>query len=659
MSKYCELSFNLPLQQAFTYACPDCVPEVGMRVEASFRGRELEGFVTGISDIKPAGNFRIKPITRIVDREPVFTEKQVALAAWTASMYLCSPGEVLSLMVPGGRREKDAEGSWLSYDTDEYRITQLSDEQMAALAAIKNNSNPFHYVYGITGSGKTAVFLRYAKEVFEQGKGVIYLVPEISLTHQVLQAFRTEFGEDIAARHIAVLHSGLSPSVRLAEWRRVLKGDARLVIGVRSAVFAPVPSLGLIVIDEEHENTYKAGATPRYHARQVAMHRVQDEGAKLLMGSATPSVEAWHSMETGKLAHSKLKTRPAGGILPKVTVINMAGETGPFSKQLLQAIQKAKSAGKQSILFLNRRGFSYSYRCNSCGFEHKCSHCSVSLTYHKQRNILVCHYCGLAARPVSSCPKCGSLDTGYLGFGTELVEEEISRLFPDYSIQRVDTDTVKKKKLLEETIRGFKEGKTDILLGTQMVAKGLNVRGVSLVGIVLADTSLMLPDFRAAERTFSLIVQVGGRAGRYAAGGEVMIQTFRPEHEAIRLASQMRIEEFYAGEMEMRKELGFPPFTRLIRLVFRGRDKTKVHKTSALFSQNVRKQLEERNEAGAEVLGPAECPIGVIARNHRFQIIFRSASFGPLVSSVKTALWAFKAPLGVYIEVDVDPMNLM
>ncbi|MBN1524569.1 MAG: primosomal protein N' [Spirochaetales bacterium] len=659
MSMYCDVAFNLPLSQVFTYACGDEIPEIGMRVEAPFRGRMLMGFVVGTRLPKPRGTFQIKSISKIVDSQPVFSIKLLALAEWTAFQYVCSVGEVLALMVPGGRREKDAEGSWLSYDSMEYEISSLSAEQETALADIRAESHSFHYVYGITGSGKTAVFLKYAKEIFEAGKGIIYLVPEIALTHQVLQAFKAEFGEKTVAEHIAILHSGLTPSVRLKEWMRVLRGDARLVIGVRSAVFAPVPDLGLVVIDEEHENTYKAGSTPRYHARQVAMHRVQEEGGKLLMGSATPSVEAWYAMQTGKLPSSRLHTRPAGGELPKVDIVSMQGETGAFSQELVEGISKTRGKGNQTILFLNRRGFAYSFRCNSCGFEYKCKRCSVSLTYHKQRNVLICHYCGLAARPVGTCPECGSLDAGYVGFGTEMIEEEITRLFPGYTIQRVDTDTVKKKKKLEELLRDFKEGKTDILLGTQMVAKGLNVKGVSLVGIVLADTSLMLPDFRAAERTFALIVQVGGRAGRYASGGRVLIQTFRPKHEAIVLAAQMKIDEFYEQEIAMRQELGFPPFTRLIRLVFRGKEKQQTFKASALFAEEFRKAMEDQNEPGAETLGPAECPIAIIANNHRYQIIFRGRNFAPLHNAVKSVLWNFKTPAGVYIEIDVDPVSLL
>jgi primosomal protein N' (replication factor Y) len=660
MPEFCDVAFNLPLPQTFVYRCggePGCA--VGKRVRAPFKGRSLDGFVVGVRESAPEGGFTIRPIDRVVDGEPVFGERTLALASWLSGLYLCSLGEALALMVPGGKKEVETEGAITFHDSDEFKVGALTAAQEEALARIRATTSPFFYLYGVTGSGKTLVFLHAAKEVFEKGKGVIYLVPEIALTHQVIGAVRQVFGKETADRELAVLHSGLTASQRLKEWRRVLEGRARLVVGVRSAVFAPLPDLGLIVLDEEHETTYKAGATPRYHARQAAMHRVQTEGGLLLMGSATPSLEAWHGMQTGSLARASLPERATGAALPKVEVVTLKPDEGPLSRKLVAELEAVKRRGRQTILFLNRRGFSHFFLCRSCGFELKCKHCSVALTYHKARGLLVCHYCGYKTAPVSVCPECGSLDVGYLGFGTERVEEELGRLFPSMTVARLDTDTVKKKRSMGQTLADFKAGRIDVLLGTQMVAKGLNVRGLSLVGIVLADTSLMLPDFRAAERTFNLIVQVGGRAGRFSPDGKVLIQTYRASHDAVACAARFAVEEYYERELEVRRELGFPPFARLIRLVFRGRERDKTEGAADEVAGRCRAEAERSGAAGLEVLGPAECPLGLIARNYRFQLILRGSDFSALRSAVKGALDSFKLPSGVYVEVDVDPQSLL
>jgi primosomal protein N' (replication factor Y) len=342
-------------------------------------------------------------------------------------------------------------------------------------------------------------------------------------------------------------------------------------------------------------------------------------------------------------------------------VIELKPNDGPLSARLIREIRETKERGRQTILFLNRRGFSHFFMCRTCGFELKCQRCSVALTYHKARNTLVCHYCGYKSPPVSVCPSCGSLDVGYLGFGTERIEEELRRLFPDYSVARLDTDTVKKKRSMGEILAEFKAGRIDILLGTQMVAKGLNVRGLSLVGIVLADTSLLLPDFRAAERTFNLIVQVGGRAGRFDKDGKVLIQTFRAGHDAVSCAARFDLEEYYTRELAVRRELGFPPYARLIRLVFRGRDRGKTEHEARILADACAALLPfvPAGRPAVEVLGPAECPLGLIAHNSRFQILLRGANFGALRGVVKAALAAHKNPAGVYTEIDVDPQSLL
>ena len=647
MPELIEVVFNLPVDRRFTYAVPEGLEvRAGMRVTAPFGSRRLLGYVVADGVQAPPGVTEVKEILRRVDQQPLFGAEHLSMAGWLSGMYLCTLGEALAAMLPGGRREAEVEE--LAWEPAAEAEILLSADQALAVERITAARDGLFYLYGVTGSGKTEVFLRAAAASLERGRGVIYLVPEIALTHQVVEIFSRRFGSNVA-----VLHSGLAPSRRLAEWGRLRDGEARLAIGARSAVFAPVRDLGLLVIDEEHEGSYKSGTTPRYHARQVAMHRARAQGAVLVMGSATPSLEAWHSIREGRLVRLTLSQRLSGGSLPEVRVRSLAGESVPLSRPLIAEIRRTHDAGRQTILFLNRRGFAYFFHCRSCGYEMKCRSCSVALTFHKQAGRMVCHYCGFRTEPVAACPECGSLDVGYSGFGTEKIEEELARLFPDLTVRRIDTDAVRQRGTLRGLLAEFRSGRIDILVGTQMVAKGLNFPGVKLVGIVLADSGLRLPDFRAAERTFALIVQVSGRAGRYHPDGTVVVQTYMPANRTIALAAAGRLEEFYAEELENRRALGFPPFTRLIRLVFRSRSAAKAEQAAADFARLL------ETARGLEVLGPAECPLAVIAGSSRTQILLRSAEFSQVHGATRRALSSFSPPAGVYIEVDVDPVSLL
>ncbi len=648
--KYLEIVFNTPVKGKFSYLDKDSREcGIGFRVSARFGKRILTGYVVGISETPPEGDFTIRTIERVIDSEPVFNQELIGLAEWISTMYMCSLGEAVAVMLPGGRR-----GSRIPVFDDQPagpRIEHdLAEQQKTAIDHITGSSNGLFYLYGVTGSGKTEVFLRTAEDTLKEGRGVIYLVPEISLTHQLTMEIKARFTDNVA-----ILHSGLTPAQRHSEWMRIKKGSARLVIGARSAVFAPVDALGLIVIDEEHEGSYKSGSTPRYHARQVAMKRCADCKARLVMGSATPSVEAYYLMNSGRIGKLYLPERLSGGHMPDIEVVDMKREKRCISKKLETGIRENHEAGNQSILFLNRRGFSYFFHCRTCGFEMKCVQCSVSLTYHKNRGRMVCHYCGYSKDPVEVCPDCGSLDVGYSGFGTEMIEEEVRELFPGLEIARVDTDSIRKKGTLKKLLEDFRLGKIDILLGTQMVAKGLNFPGVKLVGIVLADTGLHLPDFRAQERTFALIVQVSGRAGRFFPDGKVIIQTYRPENDAVKLAAEGKMEEFYSKELETRKMLRFPPFSRLFRIVFRGKDRNKTVKTA----ENAAAMLRRNNPETSELLGPSECPLSFISGNARYQIIIRTSSFSRTHSVISTLFYSFKSLPGVYIEIDVDPVSLL
>lgn len=648
---YLNVVFNLPSQNEFTYLRGDHADcGIGRRVVAPFGKREMVGYVVSQHNEKPRGSYAVREITRVIDAEPLFDAEYLDLARWVAGMYLCSLGEALATMLPGGRRE--SRSPILDEDDESAPAVrhELAPQQEGALTGILSATERISYLFGVTGSGKTEVYLRAAENLIADGSSAIYLVPEISLTHQLVEIVRDRFRDNLA-----VLHSGLTPSQKLVEWLRICRGEATFVIGARSAVFAPVSNLGLIVIDEEHEGSFKSGSTPRYHARQVAMHRCAKSGARLVLGSATPSVEAYHLMSGGRVRRLDLPNRLAGGSMPAVELVDMKRETGCISTRLAAEIRATAEEGRQSILFLNRRGFSHFFNCRSCGYEMTCSRCSVALTYHKDRDRMICHYCGYSRRPVESCPQCGSLDVGYAGFGTEMIESEVARRFPDLKVVRVDADSIRQKGRLKDLLAAFRRGEIDLLLGTQMVAKGLNFPGVKLVGIVLADTGLHLPDFRAEERTFALIVQVAGRAGRYIPDGRVIIQTFRPDASAIRLAAKSDLESFYAGELESRRELGFPPYTRLIRLVFRGRNLENVRESASGFAS----AYAAASGGADEVLGPAECPLGVISHNHRYQVILRTKHFSFSHSLVGKTVGAQKPRSGVYVELDVDPVSLL
>ncbi|MCL2191464.1 MAG: primosomal protein N', partial [Treponema sp.] len=511
---------------------------------------------------------------------------------------------------------------------------------------------PMFYLYGITGSGKTEVFLRAAQHMLDAGKSIIYLVPEISLTHQTARLVGGRFGPAAAT-----LHSGMTPSERLAEWSRIRRGEAPIVVGPRSAVFAPVRNLGMIVIDEEHDGSYKSGNTPRYHARQTAIRRCSVEGAKLVMGSATPSAEAWKLMADSAIRRLDLSLRLSGGAMPEIKPVSLERTGGCLTAELKREIRKTALMKRQTILFLNKRGFAHFFHCPSCNYEQTCKRCSVSLTWHKSKGRALCHYCGYSETPPESCPKCGSLEAGYRGFGTEMIEEEVRRTFPDLRVRRADADATSKQGSLEETLESFRAGMVDILLGTQMVAKGLNFPGVRLVGVVLADTGLHLPDFRAAERTFSLIVQVAGRAGRYFPDGKVIVQTLRIGDPVIDRSCAVDIDGFFETELVHRKAMDFPPYTRLIRLSARCREEARADAAMKRLADIAAELLPP----GADMLGPAECPIGVINRNHRRHVILRGKSMGALHGAARIALERYEQgrDARVYIEVDVDPVSLL
>lgn len=647
-----EVYLPIPLKDSFTYRIKDGETTFGCRVSVPFGGRKLVGYVVEVCEDKQL-DYEVKSILKVIDKTPVFTKELLDTAMWMSKVYISSPGQILSMMIPSGKRE--TESALFSEETDFTPIKKLSQEQQDALEEIVNNPGDTFYLYGVTGSGKSEVYLRAAEEVIKQKKGVIYLVPEITLTHQLMADISKRF-----SNRVALLHSALTPSQRLKHWHRIISGEADIAIGARSAVFAPFSNLGLIIIDEEHENSYKSGQTPRFHARQVAQKRAADFNATLIMGSATPSLEAYLSMKKGLMKRLDLRNKVAGGKDPKVMVVNMLKENRTISRELEEEIRSALSDKAGVILFLNRRGYTYYYHCNSCGHVIECPNCSIALTYHKNSESMVCHYCGYSEHLVATCPKCGSHDLAVKGFGTERVEEEAKKLFPSATIARLDTDiaTADKEKV-KQTIDQFKKGEIDILLGTQMVAKGLNFPRLRLVGVILADSTLSIPDFRAEERTFSLLEQVKGRAGRYRDDGRVVIQTYRIDNSAIKAVRDNKVNEFYEEELNVRKELNFPPYSRLVSLTLRSRNENSVKTAADNLYMLLEKAIEKSKYDDVSVIGLNPCIIYKKATNYRYQVLLSSANFIHLNTLITVTLEHYHTPSNVYIEIDVDPLSLL
>jgi primosomal protein N' (replication factor Y) (superfamily II helicase) len=522
-------------------------------------------------------------------------------------------------------------------------------------------------IRGVTGSGKTEVYLQAIEHALRQGKDSIVLVPEIALTPQTVERFRARFPH----QQITVLHSHLSEGERHDQWHKVRDGESHIVIGARSAVFAPVQALGLIVVDEEHENTYKQEDAPRYNARDIAVMRGKLEGAAVVLGSATPSLESFYNAQRGRYALATLGQRVDNKKMPIIRIVDMRQEAmrqkGMYvlSGKLRTAIEARLAKSEQTILFLNRRGYATHLFCPKCGYVAKCPNCSISLTYHRRAAELRCHLCGNVGPVPNVCPdpSCRDPAIRYSGMGTEKVESAIQKTFPKARVQRMDSDMMTRKTLYREILGAFRVGKIDILVGTQMIAKGLHFPNVTLVGIIYADMALHLPDFRASERTFQLLVQVAGRAGRGDVEGEVIVQSFTPFHPAVQYARQHDYVGFYDQEIEFRQELRYPPVTRMVCLTVRSRSENKAQFTAASLAKELNKQLtgQLRSDRSQHVLmgGPTPAPLSRIQGCYRFQILLRTEQILRLTETLGKLLTSFKAPDDVTVSVDVDPVSLL
>ncbi|MDO8684297.1 MAG: primosomal protein N' [Armatimonadota bacterium] len=533
---------------------------------------------------------------------------------------------------------------------------QLSERQAAAVKSIcesiDRHDHSTSLLFGVTASGKTEVYLRALAHAVSKGMGAIVLVPEISLTTQVVDIFKSRFGDTVA-----VAHSYLSTGERFDEWRRISSGEARIVVGARSAIFAPVHNLGLVIIDEEHEPTYKQDVEPRYNARDAAIYRAETNNAAIVLGSATPSLESYYNALTGKYTLLPLPERVTRRSLPSVFIVDLKeefakGMTSVFSEQMAEAIRRRLEANEQIILFQNRRAYASFLLCRDCGFVMHCPNCAVALKHHRFSKLVRCHHCDFSQAAPDLCPKCQSRRFGGFGIGTERVEEDVRRCFPDASVLRMDRDTTSARGSHAAILNAFRRKEAQVLIGTQMVAKGLDFPGVTLVGVISADTSINLPDFRAAERTFQLLSQVAGRAGRGSEPGEVIIQSFNPDHNAIQCALRHDYVGFYEHEIAEREELNYPPFSHLVSMVASNEVERDAHARISELAAVLRGEIDN-GKMDVEMLGPAPCSIPRLQGLYRWQLMLKAIHFDQSLALLKQFIVGRHAWRG--ISIDVDP----
>jgi primosomal protein N' (replication factor Y) len=550
-----------------------------------------------------------------------------------------------------------------TYNTSPEQLPELTPDQRSAVeriseAVLTGGFHPF-LLFGVTGSGKTEVYLRVIHEVLKKGKRALVLVPEIALTPQLARRFLRRIGGGVG-----IFHSGLTPSQRLDEWRRVQAGKVNVVIGARSGIFLPIPDLGLIVVDEEHDPSYKQEDSCPYNARDMALARAKLENSCVILGSATPSFETFVNVQRGKIARVDLPSRHHGGALPEVELVDLKASKGKGNKGafltsiLIDAIGKTLARKEQVVLFLNRRGFDTFAQCRSCGNVFKCPNCDISLTHHKRARDLRCHFCGFSRTAPPLCPQCSGEKLFFGGVGTQKVEEELAAVFPDARIERLDRDSTRRREELEGILDRFRKKEIDILTGTQMIVKGHDFPGISLVGVLCGDLSLHFPDFRAAERTFQMLTQVAGRTGRETDSGRVILQTFDPDHEAIQCAASHAYEVFFEKDCVLRRELLYPPYGHLILVRVEGNNEKRVEKKAIKIGRAAR--LLKGESKDLMIMGPAPSPRKKMVGRYRWQLVFKSATRGPVRSLVKLLISeGYLKGHGFKIVVDVDPIDLM
>ena len=714
-----ELS-NKNIDRVFDYSVPDCFLDkikLGIRVKVPFGKMELEGFVV---EVKDSSDIEVKDILDVIDDEAILNSELLELGKKMQEDTLSTLISCYQIMLPKALKAKNGQVINKKFDTyyylnkdivcygklstsqekiinlcmekeyvlrkelvdislsslntlikknillekklEHYRLSynekiepkkELTNDQRRVVDEVLANTGYYPYLlFGVTGSGKTEVYMELIEDALNKGKTSIVLVPEISLTPQMVLRFQKRFGDNIAA-----IHSALSDGEKYDEWRRIVKGEAKIVIGARSAIFAPLNNIGMIIIDEEHSDSYKQDdSNPRYNAKDIALLRGKYHNCPVIMGSATPSLEVFARAKKGVFKLLELPNRINGKSLPHINIVDMnemiSKTKGHFSPVLLEAISARLLKNEQIILPLNGRGYSSFVTCKNCGYTFKCPNCDITLTYHKSSRTLRCHYCGYGTKVYDTCPECHEKSINDLGVGTEKVEEELNKLFPESRILRMDFDTTSRKGMHEKMIKAFKNHEYDILLGTQIVSKGLDFDNVTLVGVINADTSLNIPDFRSSETTFSLLAQVAGRAGRSDKEGEVIIQTFNPEHYAIQYTKKHDYLGFYNREMSIRRELKYPPYYYICYVKISGKDNKYIYEESLKITKLFHNKL-----INMIILGPSPCTIFKLNNIYRYGIILKYKKEEDLREVLNKVIEHYKDNRNIKIDVNFNPSH--
>lgn len=649
MIRYADVVVDIPIEQdSLTYFIPNEFKNlsVGCRVQVEVKSRIEIGIIHRIHENPP--NFETKPIKKVIDLEPIITEDQWKIAKWIQETYVSTLGEAVFRMVPHGRTFVKKSDDFKD-ELEELKI--LNDEQSQAYKKIiQTIGNPtVHLIYGITGSGKTEVYIHTIRYLLENtNKTVIFLVPEISLSYHTINRFNKIF-----PNQVTLIHSSLKTSQRYRAYQELLKKEKRIVIGTRSAVFSPVRDLGLIIMDEEHDGSYKENSSPRYHAKQVAYHRILESKALLILGSATPSIESFYLAKTGKIhLHILSKRAVENSNLPELRIIQKKESEGPISFELMNEISKQIQNKEQTLILLNRRGYSPLIFDKDNKKFIECPNCSTYLCFHKP-NIIQCHICGF--KDAFENLKLKSPHLELIGSGTQKIEEFLLMKFPEARIERLDQDVSRKPEVMSGILKRLYNNELDILTGTQMIAKGLDIPNLTLVGVINANQGLNIPDFRASEKVFSLITQVSGRAGRHGLPGRVVIEAVQINHPVLKKALQQDYIGFYEDEILYRMKLNLPPFTKLLRLVIRS-PKEDISRNEI---KNIYDIICEENIKEIQILGPSPCPIQKIDKNYRFHILIKTKTHQHTRMLVKKIKSVWNPPKNVYLEVDFDPMDLM
>lgn len=648
--KAAEVIVNTPVDRSFIYSIPEGLDlSPGMRVKVNFAGRNIIGYVISLHNDFPE-NVETKDILEVVDKEPIFDKRLIDLARYTADSYLSSAGEALSKALPSGiststRLRAKREMPFTGEDIN------LTKHQEMVYNAITASDKKAHLIFGVTGSGKTEIYMKLALDVLAKGESVIYLVPEIGLSSQIYERLYRVFGDKLV-----LYHSHLTANQRYKNWLGFYKGEASIAVGTRSSIFMQCPKPGLIIVDEEQDASYKEHSSPRYNARRIAFYRAMKEDALLVLGSATPSIETLYATENGSIMLHRLEERYGNKPLSEIEIVKINSGRNEISSRLKLYTKQAVEKGMQAIYLLNRRGFSPVVLCEDCGKVVECPHCSIGMTYHKN-GFLLCHYCSYAADMPQRCEDCSSESIKAIGAGTQRIEDIVQKEFPDLRLFRLDQDSARKKNTVDDLIKMMDNNEVDILIGTQMISKGFDFKGVVVSGIIMADIGLHMPDFRASEKIFALLVQAAGRSGRGEHRGRVIIQTLNENHPVFEFIKKQDYWSFYRSELKLRKILNYPPFSRLARLVIRGTVVEKVIEVSENLSSELDVALAKSGYA-IEKLGPAEAPLAKIGGNFRYHIILKGSSLKDLTFLIKQSLLKIK-PGKVYIEVDIDPVEML